>query len=117
MIISSVFLFGCATILKGSNQPLNVNSNVKGASVYVNNQKVGTTPFTGTIERKKEQHLKVSKPGYETRTLMLDSSIESVFWVNILTGGVFGSTTDFASGSMWKISPNTYNVDLRREGE
>ena len=117
MIIASVFLCGCATILKGSDQPINVNSNVKGASVYVNNQKVGNTPFTGTIKRQKEQTLKVSKPGYETRTLMLDSSIEGVFWVNILTGGVFGSTTDWASGSMWKISPNTYNVDLKPEGE
>ena len=111
-IALSLLLCNCATILKGSNQPLNVNSNVDGANVFVNSQKVGTTPFTGSIERQKSIRLKVSKAGYKSRTLVLDSDIEGVFWVNIFSGGGWGSTTDFATGSMWKVSPNIYNLDL-----
>ena len=75
---------------------------------------VGRTPFTGTIERSSKLTLRVSKEGYQSRSIVLDSSIEPVFWDNFFVGGLVGSTTDLATGSMWKISPNTYNVDLRK---
>ena len=104
---------GCASILKGSEQPVNINSNVDGAEVLVNGQLVGRTPFSGSIKRTSEVRLTVQKDGYQSRTITLDTGIEPVFWVNIFIGGVFGSTTDLATGSMWKVSPNTYNVDLK----
>ena len=77
---------------------------------------VGRTPFTGTIERSSTVNLRVSKEGYQSRSLVLNSNIEPVFWINFFVGGLLGSTTDLATGSMWKISPNTYNVDLRKSG-
>ena len=104
---------GCASILKGSQQPLNISSNVDGAEVRINGQMVGQTPFTGTIKRQSDVQLTLSKEGYKSRSLTLDTGIETVFWVNLFIGGVLGSTTDFATGSMWKVSPNTYNVDLK----
>ena len=109
-------LTGCATMLSGSSQNINVDSNVRGANVYINGVNVGKTPFSGQIERKSSMELKVSKKGYRSRTLLLNTEIEGTFWVNIFSMGVFGSTTDAASGSMWKISPNTYNVDLEKKG-
>ncbi len=115
LLFSSLLLTtGCASILKGSDQPININSNVDSAEVYVNEQLVGRTPFTGTIERRSRVNLRVSKEGYQSRSLILDTSIEPVFWVNVFVGGVWGSTTDWATGSMWKVSPNTYNVDLKK---
>ena len=114
LYISLLFLTsGCASILKGSEQPVNINSNVDGAEVLVNGQLVGRTPFSGSIKRTSEVRLTVQKDGYQSRTITLDTGIEPVFWVNIFIGGVFGSTTDLATGSMWKVSPNTYNVDLK----
>lgn len=32
----------------------------------------------------------------------IDKEIESVFWLNILSAGVYGSSTDFSTGKMWK---------------
>ena len=110
-------LLSCATILKGSRQPLNVTSNVDGANVSINGVVVGQTPFHGMVERKKHATLMVSKEGYSSKSMILNTEIESAFWVNILTGGPFGSTTDYASGSMWKVGPNTYNVDLMPRGK
>ena len=57
--------------------------------------------------------LEVREEGYDTVSLQLDTNIETAFFANIFTG-VLGSTTDFATGSMWKISPSTYNVDLKK---
>ena len=114
LCISLLFLTGgCASILKGSEQPVNINSNVDGAEVLVNGQLVGRTPFSGSIKRTSDVRLTVQKDGYRSQTITLDTGVEPVFWVNVFVGGVFGSTTDFATGSMWKVSPNTYNVDLK----
>ncbi len=117
LILFSLLLFyltGCASIVRGSKQPLTVYSNVQGADVYVDGHKVGETPFSDEIDRKKSILLEVRKEGYTTVPIRLNTSMESAFWGNIILGGPLGSTVDFATGSMWKISPNTYNVDLKK---
>ena len=76
----------------------------------------GKLHLPGEVPRKKVNTLKISKKGYMSKSFALNTEIESTFWVNLLSGGPFGSTTDSATGSMWKISPNTYNVDLERKG-
>lgn len=107
---------GCATIIKGDQQPLSVNSNVEGAELFLDGAKIGETPYIGTVERKKEMAiLEVKKDGYSSKRVVLDSTIEPVFWVNIISGGVFGSTTDYVSESMFKFAPATLNVDLEKE--
>lgn len=108
-----LFQVGCATILKGDMQPISVNSNVDDAEVYINGTKVGETPFIGQVKRTKTlSTLEVKKDGYKTKKIMLDTSVEPVFWVNIIMGGPLGSTTDYASESMWKYAPSTINLDL-----
>lgn len=110
---SLFYLCGCATIIKGDNQPLTVNSNVEGADVYLDGMKIGTTPFSGLVPRKKGPTILLVKyEGYKDRKITIDTTVEPVFFVNILSGGVLGSTTDFASESMFKYAPSTYHVDL-----
>ena len=45
--------------------------------------------------------IKEDKCHQETVTVV-NSHIEPWFWGNILSGGVFGSTTDSSTGAMWK---------------
>ena len=35
------------------------------------------------------------------RQTVMKKEIEGAFWVNILSGGVWGSTTDYATDKMW----------------
>ena len=104
---------GCATIIKGDSQPLNINSNVEGASVFLNGTRIGVTPLSAQVGRKKSAaRLTLKKEGYRDRTVLLDTTVEGVFWVNIISGGALGSTTDYATESMFKYAPSTINVDL-----
>jgi hypothetical protein len=115
-IIVASLLSGCATILKDSTHPITVNSNVDDAEVLVNGTKIGETPFIGRIQRgKNPATLVVRKDGYRSKSVILDSEVEPVFWVNILSGGVLGSTTDYASENMWKYAPQTLNIDLEKK--
>lgn len=103
---------GCATIVSGKTQNVTIDSNVKDAEVVVEGAVLGYTPYTGPIKRGKDTTLLLRKPGYENKTVTLNTEVEPVFWGNILCGGVFGSTTDYSTGSMYKYSPATINIDM-----
>jgi len=107
-----LFFAGCATIVGGTSQTVSVNSNVKGADVIVNGETLGKTPYNGPIKRGKSTTVTLRKDGYEPKTITLSTEIESIFWGNIIIGGVLGSTTDLATGGMYKYAPATLQIDL-----
>jgi hypothetical protein len=112
-IASLVLLYGCATILGGSNQLISVNSNVSGAQVFLNDVQLGVTPLSTSIKRGQEGVLRVQAPSYQPYQIALNKKITSLFWVNIFSGGVFGSTTDYATGAMYEYEPSTYMASLQ----
>jgi hypothetical protein len=107
-----VLVSGCSSIINGKSQSITVNSNVKDAEIKMDGEVVGRTPFTGLVKRAGTAKLTLSKEGYESKTVTLDTAIEPFFWGNIIIGGVLGSTTDGANGNMYKYDPATINVDL-----
>jgi hypothetical protein len=90
------FLMGCATIVRGSSQTITINSNVDGAIVEMNGQQVGVTPFSGKLKKGKERVFRISKPGYTTQGIVLETKYDWIasFGGNIISGGTIGTTTD-----------------------
>lgn len=109
---AAVVASGCATIVAGKNQTVTIDSNVKDAEILVEGTVVGKTPYTGPLKRGKDTTLELRKAGYQKKTVTLNTGFEPVFWGNIICGGFFGSTTDYATGSMYKYDPATINIDL-----
>ena len=107
-------LVGCATITKGSKQSVAITSNVDGATIYLDGEKVGTTPYNGLLSKNKEE-LRIEKEGYRNTTIILSKSLEGMFWANIIIGGTLGSSTDFATGAAYAYMPATYHVELKAE--
>jgi hypothetical protein len=103
---------GCATIATGTSQTISISSNVDGAAIYLDGERVGTTPFNGTVPKGKS-NLRVEAPGYRDQTLSLSRQLEPAFWGNIIIGGTLGSITDFASGAAYQYAPASYQVELR----
>lgn len=112
--ILAIFASGCSTMINGKTQKITVNSNVKDAEITANGQLIGRTPFTGLIERNSNTTFTIRKEGYEAKSVTLDTAIEPVFWGNIIIGGVLGSTTDLATGAMYKYAPGTIQIDLEK---
>jgi len=110
LVLGSILLAGCATIISGTSQAVSIDSNISGATVSVEGSQVGVTPFSGKIPRKRESVAVISKPGYGTQSLTLTTSynpvaILSIFWDY--------STTDCLTGACWEYAPNNYYVNLR----
>lgn len=100
--VASVFTSGCATILNDDLQPVNVatanNRDVEGD--------ISGVPFKGPgvvhVPRAKADKIITVSNAACNKTTLLASSVDPKFFINILTGGTFGSTTDYASEKMWK---------------
>ena len=111
---------GCASIMSGKDQQISVNSNVRGSTVLINGAEVGKTPFIGKVSKPKGAEgniITLRAEGYEEKTVAVETSIEPTFWVNLLSGGPFGSTTDYSSGAMYKLGDGNFNIDLTKSGK
>lgn len=107
-------LSGCATILSGTDQPVTIQSSPDGADVIMNGVVMGKTPFTANIKRDNNTMLTIEKDGFQSETQLMNTQLNSMFWGNILFGGVLGSTTDAASGASREYSPGVLFVKLEK---
>ncbi len=114
MLSPLALILGCSTILKGKTQIVSINSNVKGADVIVSGITVGKTPYNGPIQKDSSTTVTLIKEGFDTKTATLSTEFEPVFWGNIIFGGFLGSTTDSATGAMYKYAPATIQIDLEK---
>ncbi|MDW7645473.1 MAG: PEGA domain-containing protein [Desulfuromonadales bacterium] len=112
LILIIVALYGCATLVGGTNQQMTFQSEPEGATVKVDGRPLGKTPITITIDKKADQTLSFELVGYKTVSMPLSTTVEPWFFGNILTGGLIGSTTDALSGAIYKYGPDQYYVTL-----
>ena len=111
-LVVLVFLAGCSTLFTGKAQEVTFRSEPEGATVTVTGKILGRTPLTTMIPKNKNQVLTFELEGYKTFTTQLSTSLEGWFWGNIVIGGLFGSTTDSATGAMHHYTPDQYFITL-----
>lgn len=112
LILALTGLSGCATIVKGSTQTMNIaTTSGKQANAVL-------TSSSGTIPVLLPQAVSVEKSSgdvvinvTESECILPSSTIVKArlnpwFWGNIIFGGLLGSTTDSASGSAWEYDSN-----------
>jgi hypothetical protein len=91
---------------------LTFDSTPSGAEVHLNGVIIGKTPFSTQVKRGKGNVLTFKKEGYEDRVLPMVTTMNLTFLGNLVTGGLFGTTTDSATGAINKYEPGQYMVSL-----
>lgn len=115
-----VFIFiisGCATIIKGTNQNISIQSNPSNAKVVVKTTGGievfnGVTPASAKLPKKKEYVVTVTLDGYKEETVMISQSFEAWTIGNIICGGIIGLIVDAVDGAMWKLEPDQIMVTM-----
>jgi len=108
MVCLVAFLGGCATILSGKTQSINVTTESgKKYTASINGQKY-TVPSVIELTRENKDKVLALEECPDQKVL-LHKEINPVFFVNIFSGAL-GSTTDYASDSMWKYQPEHVDV-------
>ena len=110
IMVAAIFT-GCATILSGKNRAINVSAQ-NGEEVKIQAQtkdgviNLKTPSILNVTAANKDIIITVTDPCYKKTQTIVSKKIDGTFWVNVLSGGVCGSTTDSASGAMWTYDPN-----------
>ena len=114
VLLACLGLSGCASIINGSDEDIEVTSDPPGAQVLVDNVPKGTTPCTIELERDRDYDLDVALPEHCTSRVHLTSSESGLIFGNILFGGVIGAIIDFATGASKTLDPDVIHVRMVR---
>ena len=111
-------LSGCATVTRGTNDALVVNSSPQGAQVELSNgMSCTSTPCVFRLPRKSNLAVKVSKAGCQTVTTNVThktaGSGAAGVAGNVVLGGVIGLGVDAISGASQDLVPNPVEVTLQ----
>ncbi|AEX99979.1 hypothetical protein GU3_01115 [Oceanimonas sp. GK1] len=97
-----ISLSGCASILTDKTQRINVvSSSSQKLQVQIDGRTQNAPGIITVQKENKDKTLSVVTQGCEQQ-IALNKEVEPTFFVNILSGGAFGSTTDYATEKMWR---------------
>ena len=116
-LVSLITLSSCATASQGTKQKITVNSNPKNAEVITSHgYGCDETPCAFFVPRNVSFELKVSKPGFTTKTVKIKTILSSVGTAksigSVVLGGVIAGGYDIYKGAVLELEPNTITVDL-----
>ncbi len=114
LLLLMPFVFGCATIINGNKQKILISSTPASAQVMVDGKAQGQTPVKVDLKRKQTHSVIISHEGYQTQEVQLQRKVSGWVWGNIGFGGLIGLGIDAGTGSMYKLKPETVNIDLKK---
>ena len=112
VLISAIFLSGCATIISGDTETVTFNSSPEGADVYIDGAIIGKTPVSIVLEKNKKDVVMFKKEGYQAVTRDLTKSYDPITMLSFFWDL---STTDFLSGAAMEYAPKSYYIELREK--
>lgn len=107
-------IVGCATIFKGSNADIRVNSSPAGATILANGINKGVTPQTLSLKRNQNYILEFKRDGYEDIKLEVNKKFDIGTTVvgNIVSWALLGIVVDVASGAAYSLDPADLQANL-----
>lgn len=120
--ISVILLSGCASIIHGTYQKIEITSQPKGATIIVDGKKYGTTPqllklkrmgrFKEEPKEKQSYAVTLEMEGFHPFELTIRRQVDGWFIGNVFIGGLLGIIIDATNGSMYKLTPGQINANL-----
>jgi hypothetical protein len=97
-----IFFPGCATIVNGPTEKLEVKAKPVGASVYLNGKLLGPAPVTATLNRWGEYRVRIEMAGYQPVEVSLQKSFNTNAGWNLYMGGVW-IVVDAVTGAIFRF--------------
>ncbi|WP_031427105.1 PEGA domain-containing protein [Flavimarina sp. Hel_I_48] len=113
LLLSVLLLSSCATIISGSRQNVEINSEPGSAEVYINGIEIGNTPVQKNLKRNQEYSLVLKLDGYEPYETKLERKFNAWYIGNIAFGGLIGLIIDPITGAMHKLKPEEIDGTLK----
>jgi len=98
-------LTGCATMLRGTEQQVSINTIPVGAKVQLSNGVSCTSPCTVTVPRNQSLMMTITREGCTPQTA---SMVPTLAGAGVILGGLI----DYATGAVYDLQPNPLTVTL-----
>lgn len=105
-------LSSCASIIQPGPDKFMVDSNPKGATVFIDGQPVGQTPVMAYCSRSSECSIRIEKEGYQSFYMDKDKVLAGWFIGNLVLGGVIGGTIDLIGHNQGKYTEDPIYMQL-----
>jgi hypothetical protein len=114
-----VIASGCATVTRGTKEAFVVETIPSGAEVQLSNGlSCEMTPCSLKVPRKGAFVATITKPGYETVRVNVETQVSgggsAGMAGNVLLGGIIGAGVDAGTGAMLEHKPNPLQVTLEK---
>ncbi|PVZ68438.1 adenosine deaminase [Pelagibaculum spongiae] len=98
---AAVLMSGCASVLTDDTTSINIGTSTgEEVTVAIDGQEY-TVPGIVSLKKSNADKTIVSKDNRCAKQTVLKKEIETEFWINLVSGGPLGSTTDMATEKMW----------------
>lgn len=114
-VLFGLVSLNCATLTRGSDQPMQFNSNPMGATILLNGQEMGTTPANFVLKRGTPYSILLKRDGYEDVMMNITKEFKMKAAVvgNAFSWSLFGLVVDVVTGSAYELTPAQLNATLR----
>lgn len=113
-LCSILAISSCATIISGSRQMVEIDSDPIAATVYINEIEIGKTPVKENLKRDQEYQLVLKMEGYKTYEAKLERKFNAWYIGNIAFGGFVGLIVDPITGAMYKLKPEEVDGEMKK---
>jgi hypothetical protein len=113
---SATGLGGCATVLNGTSQPVEFQSDPAGAQAALVTGLKCDTPCKYSLKRGKDNAVTFSKEGYKSETVYVQSRTGGAALGNVLAGGIIGGVVDGSNGASNHLYPDPVSIRLAPVG-
>lgn len=120
LVVATALLPGCASIVKGSSQSINITTPPATGATCTLSSKEGSwsliSPGSVTVDKSKDDmQVHCTKPGWQDGSGIIPSNFQGWTLGNILLGGVIGLGVDAATGALNEY-PNAFQVPMMPQG-
>jgi hypothetical protein len=98
--------------MHGTSQDVGISSSPTGATVTIDNQSPGQTPYIAHLSRKDNHLVKLALPGYAPAELTITRKTSGWVWGNIVFGGLIGLAVDAMTGGLYNLTPEQLSATL-----
>ena len=106
IIFCFFFLTGCATMVRGTSEELQIVSEPEGALAKLSNGQSCITPCKIKLKRNQTVYIKFEKEGCEPEMVTV---VPTLAGAGIILGGVI----DYGTGAVYNPTPNPVHVILK----
>jgi PEGA domain len=109
-------LLGCATVTRGSEDVLVIETEPSGAMAEISDGSRCTTPCSIRLKRKSDYVVYLTKAGYQPAQVRVQAKVvgkgQAGMAGNVLVGGLIGAGVDVVTGATKSLLPNPVHLSL-----